>query len=216
MAFHQNEHKTQSSSFTLQSAVWPSSDPPLPTLFSWRSQLSSCLRILALMVSTAAFFFFFFFFLHCEACVISVLWLGIKPPLLAIEVWSLNDWTAGEVTCSASFHKLSLYYHSVLSLNVSSSERSWRAPKCKEGSHWLSMKVKMLVAQSCPTLCNPKDRSPPGSSVHGILQARVLECVAIPFSRGSSWPRDWTQVSCIAGRFFTVWATREALGITLL
>ena len=151
----------------------------------------------------------FFFFLHCEACVISVLWLGIKPPLLAIEAWSLNGWTA-------CFHKLSLYYHSVLSLNVSLSEKSWRAPKCKEGSHWLSMKVKMLVAHSCPTLCNPKDRSPPCSSVHGILQARVLECVAIPFSRGSSRPRDWTQVSCTAGRFFTVWATREALGITLL
>ena len=50
----------------------------------------------------------------------------------------------------------------------------------------------------------------PGSSVHGILQARILEWVAIPFSRGFSWPRDWTQVSCIAGRFFTVWAIREA------
>ena len=45
--------------------------------------------------------------------------------------------------------------------------------------------------------------TPPGSSVHGILQARILELVAIPFSRGSSWPRDWTPVSCIAGRFFT-------------
>ena len=46
-----------------------------------------------------------------------------------------------------------------------------------------------------------------------ILQARILEWVAIPFSRGSSWPKDWTEVSCIAGRFFTIWATREALGI---
>ena len=63
--------------------------------------------------------------------------------------------------------------------------------------------------QSCLTLCKPMDCSPPGSSVHGILQARILEWVAIPFSRGSSWPRDWTQVSCIAGGFFTVWATRE-------
>ena len=47
------------------------------------------------------------------------------------------------------------------------------------------------------------------SSVHGILQARILEWVAISFSRGSSWPRDWTWVSCIAHRFFTIWATRE-------
>ena len=216
MAFHQTEHKTQSSSFTLQSAVWPSSDPPLPTLFFLKEPTFILSQDFGTDGLHCCLLLLLFFFLHCEACVISVLWLGIKPPLLAIEVWSLNDWTAGEVTCSASFHKLSLYCHSVLSLNVSSSERSWRAPKCKEGSHWLSMKVKMLVAQSCPTLCNPKDRSPPGSSVHGILQARVLECVAIPFSRGSSRPRDWTQVSCIAGRFFTVWATREALGITLL
>ena len=48
--------------------------------------------------------------------------------------------------------------------------------------------------------------SPPGSSVHEILQARILEWVTIPFSRGSSWRRDQTQVSCIAGRFFTIWA----------
>ena len=50
----------------------------------------------------------------------------------------------------------------------------------------------------------------PGSSVHGILQARILEWVAVPFSRGSSQPRDWTQGSCTAGKFFTNWATKEA------
>ena len=54
------------------------------------------------------------------------------------------------------------------------------------------------------------DCSPLGSYVHGILQARILDWVAIPFSRGSSRPRDWTLVSCTAGTFFTVWATREA------
>ena len=52
--------------------------------------------------------------------------------------------------------------------------------------------------------------SPPGSSVHGILQARILKWVAIPFTRGSSWPSNWTQIPCIAGRFFTIWTTREA------
>ena len=52
---------------------------------------------------------------------------------------------------------------------------------------------------------------PPGSSVHWSLQARTLEWVAISFSRDSSWPRNWTLVSCIAGRFFTIWATRKAL-----
>ena len=71
----------------------------------------------------------------------------------------------------------------------------------------------MLVAQSRLILCDPMDCSPPGSSVHGILQARILKWVAISYSRGSSPPRDWTRVSCIAGRFFTVWTTREAPGI---
>ena len=66
-------------------------------------------------------------------------------------------------------------------------------------------KVKVKVAQSCPTLCDPVDYT-----VHGILQARILDWVAISFSRGFSPPRDWTQVSHIAGRFFTSWATSEA------
>ena len=64
-------------------------------------------------------------------------------------------------------------------------------------------------AQSCPTLCDPMDCSPPSSSVHGIFQARILEWVTISFSRRSSRHRDWTQVSCIIGRHFTIWATRE-------
>ena len=78
--------------------------------------------------------------------------------------------------------------------------------------HWIFILdihcFKSLVTESCLTLCSPADCSPPGSSIHGILQARILECVAISFSWVSSWPRDWTLVSCIAGRFFTVWATR--------
>ena len=64
-------------------------------------------------------------------------------------------------------------------------------------------KVKVKVTQSCPTLCNPMDYT-----VHGILEARMLEWVPFPFSRGSVQPRDWTQVSHIAGRFFTSWAIR--------
>ena len=66
------------------------------------------------------------------------------------------------------------------------------------------------ATQSCPTLCDPMDCNLRGSSVHGIFQARVLDWVAISFSRGSSQPREWTQVSCIAGRHFTIWATKEA------
>ena len=67
-----------------------------------------------------------------------------------------------------------------------------------------SVSVKMLVAQSWPTLCDLMDGSPPGSSVHEILQARILEWVAIPFFKGSFQPRNQTPVSCITGRFFTV------------
>ena len=70
--------------------------------------------------------------------------------------------------------------------------------------------VLCLAAQSCPTLHNPMGCSPPGSSIHGILQARTLEWEAYPFSRGSSPPRNWTRVSYIAGGFFTSWATRKA------
>ena len=68
-----------------------------------------------------------------------------------------------------------------------------------------------LVAQACPTLCNPMDCSLPGSSVHGVFQARILEWVAIFSSRGSSLSRDQTCVSCFAGGFFTPWAIGEAL-----
>ena len=76
--------------------------------------------------------------------------------------------------------------------------------------HWVR-EGKMNIARLCPSLCDPMDCSPPGSSP---LQARMLEWVALPVSRGSSQSRDCTQVSCIAGGFFTSWATREALWAT--
>ena len=79
------------------------------------------------------------------------------------------------------------------------------------------MKVSEHVStQSCHTLCDPIDCSPPGSSVHGILQAGILEWVATPFSRGYSWPRDWTLVSCVAGRFFTIMMVAGVLFIYLV
>ena len=78
--------------------------------------------------------------------------------------------------------------------------------------HYETYKVKVLAAQLHPTLCNPKelDCSLP-ASVHGILQARILGWVAIPFSRGSSWPKDQTQIFCIWGILLTISTTREAL-----
>ena len=67
-----------------------------------------------------------------------------------------------------------------------------------------------LLVHSCSTLCDLLNCSLQGSSIHGIFQARILEWVAISFSRGSFQPRDWTQVCCTTGRFFTYWAMREA------
>ena len=75
---------------------------------------------------------------------------------------------------------------------------------CSQLATQTNLKVKVKVAQSCLTLCDPMDYT-----VHGILQARILEWVAFPFSRGSSQPRDRTQVSHIVGGFFTSWATTQ-------
>ena len=72
---------------------------------------------------------------------------------------------------------------------------------------WWLLKRKSEVTQSCPTPCDPMDCNLPGSSVHEIFKARVLEWVASSFSRGSSWPRDRTQVSCIVCRRFTLCTT---------
>ena len=73
----------------------------------------------------------------------------------------------------------------------------------------VQVQVQVLVAQWYPTLCGPMDCSLPGSSIHGISQAGMVEWIAISFSKGSSQPRNRTQVSCIAGKFFTDWATWE-------
>ena len=87
---------------------------------------------------------------------------------------------------------------------------AWRVPGTGEpgglpsmGSHRVGHDWNDLAAAA-------SDCNPPGYSVHGILQARILEWIALPFSRGSSWFRDWIWVSHISSRFFTIWATREA------
>ena len=85
-------------------------------------------------------------------------------------------------------------------------ESNWGLLHCQRILYQLSyqVKVKALVTQSCRTLCEPTDCSLPGCSIQGIFQARILEWVAISFSRGSPRPRDQTQVSCIASRLFTI------------
>ena len=96
---------------------------------------------------------------------------------------------------------------------------SFSAPCCTDSFSYPSVfpyltsclkKLVCLAAQSCPTPCDPMNCSLSGSSVHGILQARILTWVAISFSSGCSWPRAWTWVSCIVRGVFTIWATWES------
>ena len=100
--------------------------------------------------------------------------------------------------------------------------------RIRRGQQWISWlgdiidsedierKRESEVAQSCLPLCNPMDCSLPGSSIHGIFQARILEWFGISFSRGSSQPGDRTQVSLLAGRYFTIWATRKTMSFRTL
>ena len=113
-----------------------------------------------------------------------------------VATWR-NKWQSTSVFLPGKFHgQRSLAGYSPWSGNESdTTERTYR------------VKVKSL------SLCDPMDCSLPGSSIHGIFQARVLEWVAISFSRGSSRPRDRTPVSCIVGRRFTVWATYRVVDI---
>ena len=104
---------------------------------------------------------------------------------------------------SHTFLYTTLLYHALFSCLLVSVIFPFSLPGNFSASLW---KVKVKVAQSCPTLCDPMN-----STVHGILQARILKWEAFPFSRGSSQSRDGTQVSRIVGRFFTNWATRKPL-----
>ena len=91
-----------------------------------------------------------------------------------------------------------------------SNSKIWRSLRYFAKLLCLQFHLYVKVTQSSRTLCDSMGCSLPGSSVRGILQARVLGWLAVPFSRVSSQSRDWTQVSNVAGGFFTVWATREA------
>ena len=119
-----------------------------------------------------------------------------------------HDW-ATEPNWSLTKDVCILYTKTAALLRVS--RETWTCTVCGPEEPLCSpVEVKVLVTQSRLVLFDPVDCSPPGSSVLGILQARTLEWLSIPLSSWFSWPRDQTQVSCIAGGFFTVWATRIA------
>ena len=120
----------------------------------------------------------------------------------------LSDWT--EIP-SLFWHSLSNTFSSVIYENMFSYFLPFRHVSTPIASLWRWFSYSVISDSY-----DPMDCSLPGSSVHGFLQARILKWVAMASSRGSSWPRDQTQVSCIAGRFLTGWATREALIASLL
>ena len=153
-------------------------------------------------------------------------WSRIEPVPLAVEECCLNRCTTGEVPyCIPSFIHYLWGLLGVLCQKLQGEKdpaaMCFTEPSCVfcvlkffqcSGNKHTQWKSERWVSQSCLTLGDPVNCSLPGSSVHGILQARILEWVAILISRGSSRPRDRTQVFHIAGRFLTSWATREAAG----
>ena len=110
-----------------------------------------------------------------------------------------HDWSDVAETASQITWKISL---EVNIINHISYPKKKKKKKRKDKFWNQEEKKESEIAQSCPSLCDPMYCSPPGSSIHGIFQTRVLEWVAISFSRLSSWPRDQTWVSCIAGKCF--------------
>ena len=129
-------------------------------------------------------------------CVLGKLLNWLEISLYASYIPAENhSWVSKVVT---GLHWMIDYPHSHVWLK-------WCVSCCGWGGGWEAC----VHAQSCLTLCNSMDCSPPSSSVHRILQARILEWVAISFSRGSSRPRDRTQVSCTAGKFFTTEPPRK-------
>ena len=146
--------------------------------------------------------------IHVGECLVST--LICKPVLFRVDV---SEWGTEEDLNSVSWTGAGLViYRGTTKADERAGGRSDRRlhgmslcpPKERLCLTVYEKKVKVLVTQSNLTLCDPMGYSLPGSSVLGIPQARILERVVIPFSRGSSWPRDRTWVSCIAGRFFTV------------
>ena len=130
-------------------------------------------------------------------------WLSGKESTCQCRRHRFNPWSRKTPHCCGAAKTV---YHNCWACARTQESQLLEEPRNLEPSLW----NKSEVAQSCPTLCDPIDCSLPGSSVHGIFQAIVLEWIAISFSRGSSQPRARTQVSRIVDRRVTVWATREA------
>ena len=156
----------------------------------------------------------FIYWLHCVANGILVLQPRVEPVPSPVEVQDLNHWTTREVPLTA----LHVVTWSTRLLETSSI-LTFKLFGIGEITYKNALRMLFcccLVAKSCPTLCNPIDCSPSGSSVHGISQARIVERTAIFFCRGSFWSKDRTHISCIGRWVLYRWATREVLYYVLL
>ena len=150
--------------------------------------------------------------------VLPVFWASLSQSNWHIKLTSTThmygDYMKPPKTCFKRLKRMISRAHTglgLISVPRRLGEKSHNSQGNKQSAYKVYVSVKVFATQLCPTLCDPMDCSPPGSSVHGILQARILERVAISSSRGSSPPSDWTPVSRIAGWLFTNWATREDL-----
>ena len=128
--------------------------------------------------------------------------LHTKEPRLDVEEWLFQSQTAGKLHNQDLNPCLSHTKTTPVPFETSSEEDMNKTMMNTEETSSLAQFICARSLQSCPTLCNPMDCSLPGSSVHGILQVRILEWIVMSSSRGSSRPRDWTRVPCLAGEFF--------------
>ena len=139
-------------------------------------------------------------------------------------VWSLpiclDSWTwHSRFLCNIALYSIGLFFHHqahpqlgvvfALAPSLHSFWSYFSTDLQSHNGHLPTWKVKVESEIAVVSLCDPMDCSLPGSFIHGIFQARILEWVAISFSRRFSQPRDWTWASRIVGRRFTIWATRE-------
>ena len=158
--------------------------------------------------------------LEADTATYPVCWLGqedIPPPPEIIKTLGIrfmeHQPLLWKIYCSLHSHSLiqQIFTEGLVHARQCIMGKTWQVQDSTPlwNTHTIREKVKVLVIQLCASLCNPMDCSPPGVSVHEISQVRMLEWVAISFSRGYSRPREWTCIFCIAGRFITVWATRE-------
>ena len=155
----------------------------------------------------------------CVVCVCVCMYVCVCPTLCNLMDCSLPGSTVHGILQARILERVAISFFKGPSWPRDQTHVSFSLLNCQAGSlsanatwetPYIYIYMLCLETQSCPTLCDSKDCSPPGASVYGDSLGKTLEWIARSSSRRSSQPRDWTQVSRTAGGFFTIWATREA------